>query len=640
MRRAGRHARRGRGAGRDRGRRAPPATAARRAAGAARRRRRATARRRRSPRRRHAPRLARELGVALEEVAGQRPARAHPARGRRARRGVARPRRRRGRPARRRRRGRARRRRTRRRRPPAPPSGAPARSCPLRGVRRTIAHALTRGAGSRSRASSTTARSTRPRSCAPRASLRQRAVDRGDEALAKALTPTPLVVRAAVLRALRDHPYVNASIDLEREEITLHGHYHVGIAAAGPDGLTVPVVHDADRRGRWPSSRARSSRSRGAARERRLRPEQLAGATFTVNNFGSLGDVAGHADRAPARGRQPRRRGDPRPRRRRRRRAGGAPDARRSSVAGDHRVLDGDTLAAFVDQVADAARGPVLLFEDLPLMVVGEFAEPSTCSSLGGGPGRLRRRHPRRPARPQGDARRARRARPGSAGSACTSAASRARRSSSWPTPRSARATCAPPGCSVDGVAVSLERFQALARRAVRRPRAAASAGCSTAGGVRVVHGEARFNRARPRRRCARPRTGVRFFEFEHAIVATGSRPVALPGPALRRRARAGLDRRAGADRGARQRRRRRRRLHRPRARHGAGQARRARDRRRGARPRPADRRASRSPRPCVERLRALGVDAAPEHDRAAARRTARSSSRARRRGHASRPSA
>jgi pyruvate/2-oxoglutarate dehydrogenase complex dihydrolipoamide acyltransferase (E2) component len=55
---------------------------------------------------------------------------------------------------------------------------------------------------------------------------------------------------------------VNASIDLEREEITLHTAYNIGIATATPDGPIVPVVHDADGRAcrsshsRWASSRA------------------------------------------------------------------------------------------------------------------------------------------------------------------------------------------------------------------------------------------------------------------------------------------------------------------------------------------------------------------------------------------------
>ncbi|HEX5898690.1 MAG TPA: dihydrolipoamide acetyltransferase family protein [Solirubrobacteraceae bacterium] len=244
---------------------------------------------------------------------------------------------------------------------PSRAAPTPGEVVPLRGVRRTIAHALTRAwlevpriIDYREVDATALLRA--------RASLRQRAIARGDKALGRALTPTPLIVRAAVLAA-RDHPYVNASIDLEREEITLHRHYHVGIATAGPDGLTVPVVHDADHRSLAEIALEVVELAR-AARERRLRPDQLAGPTFTVNNFGSLGTwmgtpivrppevvnlgVGGIRDRVVA--------------------VDGAAVVRPTlvlCVAGDHRVLDGDTLAAYVNQVAELLEDPVLLFEDL-----------------------------------------------------------------------------------------------------------------------------------------------------------------------------------------------------------------------------------------------------------------------------------
>jgi pyruvate dehydrogenase E2 component (dihydrolipoamide acetyltransferase) len=240
-------------------------------------------------------------------------------------------------------------------------SGTPGEIVPLRGVRRTIAHALTSAWLEVPRiidyreVDATALMRTR-------ASLRRRALDRGDEALAKALTPTPFAVHATVLAA-REHPYVNASIDLEVEEITLHGHYHVGIAAAGPDGLTVPVVHDADQRSLAELAHEIVALSH-AARDRKLRPDQLSGPTITVNNFGSLGTwmgtpivrppevvnvgVGAIRDRVVA--------------------VDGAPVVRPTlvlSVAGDHRVLDGDGLSAFVDEVQKLLEDPVLLFEDL-----------------------------------------------------------------------------------------------------------------------------------------------------------------------------------------------------------------------------------------------------------------------------------
>jgi pyruvate dehydrogenase E2 component (dihydrolipoamide acetyltransferase) len=282
-------------------------------------------------------RLARELGVALEDVAGSGP------QGRILREDVERAA---SRPA--------------ATAPPAP-AGSPGEVIPLRGVRRAIAHNLTRAwlevpriIDYREVDATALLRA--------RDSLRRRAAQRGDDALAKALTPTPFAVRAVVLAA-REHPYANASIDLEAEQITLHGHCHVGIAAAGPDGLTVPVVHDAGRRSLAELALEIVALAQ-AARDRRLSPEQLAGPTITVNNFGSLGTwmgtpivrppevvnvgVGAIRDRVVA--------------------VDGAPVVRPTlvlSVAGDHRVLDGDTLGAFVDHVATLLEDPVLLFEDL-----------------------------------------------------------------------------------------------------------------------------------------------------------------------------------------------------------------------------------------------------------------------------------
>jgi dihydrolipoamide dehydrogenase len=83
-------------------------------------------------------------------------------------------------------------------------------------------------------------------------------------------------------------------------------------------------------------------------------------------------------------------------------------------------------------------------------------------------------------------------------------------------------------GLGVTGVEVSLERFQAW-RSELCAGLARGVAGLLAAGGTRVVPGTARFNR--PDRVAVRlPGDQVAFFEFEQAIVATGSRPIELPG--------------------------------------------------------------------------------------------------------------
>jgi pyruvate/2-oxoglutarate dehydrogenase complex dihydrolipoamide acyltransferase (E2) component len=248
---------------------------------------------------------------------------------------------------------------------PAPPAPAPAAArpgevVPLRGVRRAIAENLTRAWQEVPRVIDYREVDATGLLAARRA-LKARIAARGDDELARALTPTPLIVLAAV-RALRDHPYVNASIDMEAGEITLHGHVHVGIATAAPDGLTVPVVHDADGKGLAQIAREVAALA-SAAREHRLAPEQLAGATFTVNNYGGLGiwlgtpivrppevanlGVGAIRDQVVA--------------------VGGRAVVRPTlalAVAGDHRVLDADTLAAFVTDVVGLLEEPLLLFED------------------------------------------------------------------------------------------------------------------------------------------------------------------------------------------------------------------------------------------------------------------------------------
>ncbi len=85
-----------------------------------------------------------------------------------------------------------------------------------------------------------------------------------------------------------------------------------------------------------------------------------------------------------------------------------------------------------------------------------------------------------------------------------------------------------PAGLRVDGATVSLERFQTW-RRELCAGLARGVGDLLARGGVRVVHGEARFNR--PDRVAVRtPEDRAVFLEFEHAIVATGSRPARLPG--------------------------------------------------------------------------------------------------------------
>ena len=94
-----------------------------------------------------------------------------------------------------------------------------------------------------------------------------------------------MIVKACAL-ALREHPRANGAYRDGRFE--LYSRVNVGVAVAGQDGLVVPTVFDADRKG----LRQIASESRGLAqrvRDGQITPPELSGATFTVSNLGMYG---------------------------------------------------------------------------------------------------------------------------------------------------------------------------------------------------------------------------------------------------------------------------------------------------------------------------------------------------------------
>jgi pyruvate dehydrogenase E2 component (dihydrolipoamide acetyltransferase) len=100
-----------------------------------------------------------------------------------------------------------------------------------------------------------------------------------------ALTITDVIVHA-VARALRRHPGLNAS--LEDDRVRLHSGVHIGLAVALDEGLIVPVIRDADRKSL--SDLAVESRALAAgARAGTLTPDQVTGGTFTITNLGRWG---------------------------------------------------------------------------------------------------------------------------------------------------------------------------------------------------------------------------------------------------------------------------------------------------------------------------------------------------------------
>ena len=90
----------------------------------------------------------------------------------------------------------------------------------------------------------------------------------------------------AVATALARHPEVNASWG--DNVIRRYHRVHVGVAVAVEDGLITPVVRDADRKGVAEIS-AEVRELAGRAREKKLKPEEYTGATFSISNLGMFG---------------------------------------------------------------------------------------------------------------------------------------------------------------------------------------------------------------------------------------------------------------------------------------------------------------------------------------------------------------
>ena len=103
------------------------------------------------------------------------------------------------------------------------------------------------------------------------------------------LTLLPLLMRAIVL-GVRAYPQMNARYDDTKDVVTRHAAVHIGIATQTPTGLMVPVVRHAEARDPW-SSATEVARVSAAARSGRATREELSGSTITITSLGPLGGI-------------------------------------------------------------------------------------------------------------------------------------------------------------------------------------------------------------------------------------------------------------------------------------------------------------------------------------------------------------
>ena len=99
------------------------------------------------------------------------------------------------------------------------------------------------------------------------------------------VTMLAFVIKACVL-ALKKFPTFNASLD--GDNLVFKQYFHIGFAADTPNGLVVPVVRDADKKGVFEIARETSELAK-LAREGKLKPDQMQGGCFSISSLGGIG---------------------------------------------------------------------------------------------------------------------------------------------------------------------------------------------------------------------------------------------------------------------------------------------------------------------------------------------------------------
>ena len=115
-----------------------------------------------------------------------------------------------------------------------------------------------------------------------RAGLKAEAESRGVK-----LTPLPFLLKACA-QTLQEFPQFNVSIHSSGEYVIRKKYVHIGVAVATEAGLVVPVIRDVDRKNIWQLAEEVAEAS-VKARERKLTPDDMQGACFTISSLGAIG---------------------------------------------------------------------------------------------------------------------------------------------------------------------------------------------------------------------------------------------------------------------------------------------------------------------------------------------------------------
>jgi len=104
------------------------------------------------------------------------------------------------------------------------------------------------------------------------------------------LTPLAFIIKA-VVATLQEFPKANSSLSDDGSSLVYKKYIHMGFAADTDQGLMVPVIRDADKKDVYELAEELGSLSR-AARDGKLKVDQLQGATFTISSLGGIGGTA------------------------------------------------------------------------------------------------------------------------------------------------------------------------------------------------------------------------------------------------------------------------------------------------------------------------------------------------------------
>jgi pyruvate dehydrogenase E2 component (dihydrolipoamide acetyltransferase) len=104
------------------------------------------------------------------------------------------------------------------------------------------------------------------------------------------LTPLAFIMKGLV-HSLKAFPKFNASLASDGENLVLKHYYHIGVAVETPDGLTVPVIRDVDKKGIYQLATELGEVS-AKARDKKLSADDMQGSSFTISSLGGIGGTA------------------------------------------------------------------------------------------------------------------------------------------------------------------------------------------------------------------------------------------------------------------------------------------------------------------------------------------------------------